>query len=80
MQFAVAQLEAHFVDRIRAASLSVVMDAQHHGTGRSLHAVTHAVQAVVFAESQVALELSEAVAHVSAGGPAKGEKNQLRRS
>ena len=58
----------------------MVLDAQNIGPGRSLHAVTRAVQAVVFVGAQVALESSEAVAPVSAGGTAKGQKNQLRRS
>ena len=78
VQVAVAPLYAHFVDRIRAASFSVVIAAQNAGPGRSFHAVMRAVQVVVFAKAQVALESSEAVAHVSAGGTAKGEKNQLR--
>ena len=78
VQVAVAPLYAHFVDRIRAASFSVVIAAQNAGPGRSFHAVMRAVQVVVFAKAQVALESSDAVRPVSAGGTAKGEKNQLR--
>jgi hypothetical protein len=61
VQVAVAPLYAHFVERIRVASVSVEMAAQNDGTGRSFHAVTRVVQAVVFVEAQVALESSEAV-------------------
>ena len=43
VQVAIALLTAHFVDRIRVASLSVVMAAQNAGKGRCLLAVARAV-------------------------------------
>jgi len=71
----VAPLYAHFVDRIRVASISVAGARNRRHRGRFLGAVTRAPWVVVFVGARVAIESSAAV---EGGGTANGEENQLR--